>query len=231
MHDICATRFMKKRNIQSTHTITITNALNESKANWIDPDQIESNLNEIWMHSKERDETAFVHRLPYIYLMSSNHIFSCTAKSKALMSEQRRKCIHTFHSIITTIATDWNNRTKIINMYKESGDSGRKRAWGKEKAKTCTTVFRFMHGQNDKNSSNSLTALASFALKNSHTHTHTQNKNPEPISYSIDVFLFWVSLHRLPQCRKLWTWAHLCVRFSSQYFFFLEFFFLFCVWS
>lgn len=146
---LCDSFYEKKGNIQSTHTITITNALNESKANWIEPDQIESNLNEIWMHSKERDETAFVHRLPYIYLMSSNHIFSCTAKSKALMSEQRRKCIHTFHSIITTIATDWNNRTKIINMYKESGNSGRKIEREREidkKAKTCTTVFRFMHG-------------------------------------------------------------------------------------
>lgn len=29
------------------------------------------------------------------------------------------------HSIITTIGTDWNNRIKIINMYKESTEPGK----------------------------------------------------------------------------------------------------------
>lgn len=67
------------------------------------------------------------------------------------------------HSIITTIGTDWNNRIKIINMYKESTEPG------KNKGENVYDDVRFMkqrwrRNKNKKKWNNPTVQQLSFSL-------------------------------------------------------------------
>lgn len=131
------------------------------------------------------------------------------------------------HSIITTIATDWNDRIKIINVYSEMS-----RGKNQEKKKkrvsmldscrqpnTNTNTYTNRISSNcSNNSPNCVTTQCSYSIWIK-TREKKNWENPEILD-SDDVFFPFefdcTGYENVESCER--EWAHLCVLFLSSSF-------------